>query len=359
MPTMNIPVIDNTSHEVLGRRDVEARDSAQTLSQADELEEQVRSVVPEVDLQTNEPRMREALDVVFRAAASETTILLRGESGTRKGVLAQAIHSHSPRAAHPFVTLHCPSPSAELLEIELFGRAQGASTCAVGDTVGKVAVAEGGTLFFDEIGDLPLALQPKLLRLLQQRCYERVGETQTRASSVRVLAATNRNLEAQLAAGRFLEDLYYQLNVTEVTVPPLRDRPADILPLAEHLLRFYARQNGKSISGFAEPVRDALLRYAWPGNIRELRNAIERGVILATGPVVALADLPSQIGNPNQAGQGAAVKPWAAGEPLTLDQMEAEYIRRILASTATIGEAATKLGIDPSTLYRKRKRYGI
>ncbi len=177
-------------------------------SQVDELEEQVRSVVPEVDLQTSEPRMREALDVAFKTAASEATILLRGESGTGKGVLARAIHARSQRAADPFVTLHCPSLSAELLESELFGHVQGAFTGAVRDTVGKVAVAEGGTLFLDEIGDLPLALQPKLLRLLQERCYERVGETQTRASNVRILAATNRNLEAELAAGRFREDLY-------------------------------------------------------------------------------------------------------------------------------------------------------
>ena len=142
-------------------------------------------------------------------------------------------------------------------------------------------------------------------------------------------------------------------------MPPLRDRPCDILPLAEHLLRFFARQNGKSISGFAKQVRDAILRYPWPGNVRELRNAIERGVILAAGPVIKLTDLPSQIGNPNQAGPGSAAQPSSVGEPLTLDQTEAEQIRRILASTATIEEAATKLGIDPSTLYRKRKKYGI
>ena len=356
---MNMLVIDDTSLDVLGHRDVEARDSTQTLSQVDALEQQVRSVVPEVELQTSEPRMREALDVAFKAAASEATILLRGESGAGKDVLARAIHARSPRAAHPLVTVHCAGLSADLLESELFGHVQGGLAGAVRDAVGKVALAEGGTLLLNEIGDLPPALQPKLLRLLQQRCYERMGESQTRASNIRVLAATNRNLEAELAAGRFLEDLYYELNVIEVTVPPLRDRPADILPLAEHLLRFYARQDGKSISGFAEPVRDALVRYAWPGNIRELRNAIERGVILAAGPVVALADLPSQIGNPNHAGPGAAAKPSAAGKSLTLEQMEAEHIRRILASTASIGEAATKLGINPSTLYRKRKRYGI
>ena len=328
-------------------------------AQVDELQEQVRSVVPEVELQTNEPKMREALDVVLKAAASEAPILLRGERGTGKGVLARTIHAHSRRHVNPFVTLHCPSRSVELLESELFGNAQAAFTGEVRDTVGKVIAAEGGTLFFDEIGDLPLALQPKLLRLLQERSYERVGETQTRASNVRILAATNRNLKAELAAGRFREDLYYCLNVIEVTVPPLRDRPGDILPLAEHLLRLFARQGGKPISGFAVPVRDAMLRYPWPGNIRELRNAIERGVILVSGPVVVLTDLPSQIDKPNQVGPGTAAVPWAVGQPLTLDQLEAAQIRRILASTATIEEAATKLGIDASTLYRKRKKYGI
>jgi NtrC-family two-component system response regulator AlgB len=303
--------------------------------------------------------MREALDVAFKTAASEAPILLRGESGAGKGVLAAAIHARSPRAAQRLVTVHCPGLSAELLESELFGCNHGGSNGAVRDTIGKVALAEGGTLFLNEIGDLPLGLQPKLLRLLQQRCYEQVGESQTRAANVRIVTATNRNLEADLAAGSFLEDLYYELNVIEVTVPPLRDRPADILPMAEHLLRFYAQQAGKAISGFDEPVRDALMHYAWPGNIRELRNAIERGVILATGPVITLPDLPSQIGHPHPTGIGNGARLGIAGEATTLEQMEAEHIRRILASTASIGEAATKLGINPSTLYRKRKKYGI
>jgi two-component system, NtrC family, response regulator AlgB len=321
-------------------------------SQVDELEEQVRSVVPEVDLQSREPKMREVLDVAFKTAATEAIILLCGESGTGKGVLARAIHARSQRAAGPFVTVACPSLSAELLESELFGHVQGAFTGAVRDTTGKVAAADGGTLFLDEIGDLPLPLQPKLLRLLQERCYERVGETQTRASDVRVLAATNRNLQAEMVAGRFREDLFYRLNVIEVTLPPLRGRPADILPLAEHLLRFFVRQTGKAISAFAEPARDAMLHYPWPGNIRELRNAVERGVILAPGPLVELNHLPSQIGSPGPSSQDA-------NQPLTLEQIEAEHIRRVLAATATIEDAAIQLGIDPSTLYRKRKKYGI
>jgi NtrC-family two-component system response regulator AlgB len=320
--------------------------------QVEDLEEQVRSVTPEVDLQTNEPLMRQALDIAFKTAASEATIMLCGESGTGKGVVARTIHARSPRAAGPFVTISCPSLSAELLESELFGHVQGAFTGAVRDTIGKVAVAEGGTLFLDEIGDLPLALQPKLLRLLQEKCYERLGETRTRAGNVRVIAATNRNLETEITAGRFREDLFYRLNVIEVTLPPLRQRPADILPLAEHLLRFFARQNGKTVSGFSEATRLAIARYTWPGNIRELRNAVERGVILASGPYVETSDLPSQIGDGGRT-------PGNMAETMTLEQIEADHIRRILDSTGTIEEAAAKLGIDPSTLYRKRKKYGI
>jgi NtrC-family two-component system response regulator AlgB len=317
-----------------------------------ELEAQVRSIVPEADLQTEEPAMRQALDLALKAAASDATILLHGESGTGKGVLARTIHAHSPRRAGPFVTVNCPSLSAELLESEMFGHVRGAFTGAVRDTVGKVTVAEGGTLFLDEVGDLPPPLQPKLLRLLQEKRYERVGDTQTHGSDVRIVAATGRNLEADVAAGRFREDLLYRLNVIDVALPPLRQRARDILPLAEHLLRFFARQAGKALSGFTEEVRAAFLRYPWPGNVRELRNAIERGVILAAEPLVGLADLPTQIGAPPRPGI-------EVGGRVTLEQLEAEHIRRVLAGVATIEEAAEVLGIDPSTLYRKRKRYGL
>ena len=318
-----------------------------------DLEEQVRSVVPEADLQTQEPAMRQALDIAFKVAPTEASVLIRGESGTGKGVLARAIHARGPRAAGPFVTVHCPSLSSELLESELFGHVRGAFTGAVRDTAGKVAAAEGGTLFLDEIGDLPLAMQPKLLRLLQEKRYERVGETRTRASNVRILAATNRDLQGGVAAGTFREDLLYRLNVIELVMPPLRQRRADILPLAEHLLGFFGRAMGKPAGSFTDPARAALLRYPWPGNVRELRNAIERGVILAPDPEIGLADLPTQVG---------ATHPLSAmevGGAVTLEQLEAEHIRRVLAATPTIDQAAVTLGIDPSTLYRKRKRYGL
>ncbi len=322
-------------------------------SQVEALEERVRTIVPEADLRTQEPIMQQALDVVFRAAPTEATILIRGESGTGKSVVSRAIHARSQRAAAPFITIHCPSLSAELLESELFGHVRGAFTGAVQDTLGKVAAAEGGTLFLDEIGDLPLALQPKLLRLLQEKRYERVGETRTRVCDVRILAATNRDLQAAVAAGTFREDLWYRLNVIEVILPPLRQRRKDIPPLADHLLHFFARQTTRQIEGFTEEAMSALLRYPWPGNMRELRNAIERGVILTPGPLVGLSDLPAQI--------GATLPPCTmeVGGAITLEQLEEEHIRRVLANTATLEEAATVLGIDPSTLYRKRKRFGF
>ena len=257
------------------------------------------------------------------------------------------------RAAAPFVTVHCPSLSVELLETELFGHVRGAFTGAVQDTVGKAAAAEGGTLFLDEIGDLPVGLQPKLLRLLQEKQYERVGEAETRSSDVRIIAATNHDLEAAVARGAFREDLLYRLNVIELALPPLRERQDDILPLAEHLLQFLARQAGRTVQGFTEEARAALLRHSWPGNVRELRNAVERGLILSTGPQVGLSDLPAQVEAPVER------HALELGHAVTLEHLEAEHIRRILAAAPTMEEAAVLLGIDPSTLYRKRKRYGL
>jgi NtrC-family two-component system response regulator AlgB len=315
------------------------------------LEGQVRTVIPEAELKTCAPAMQQALDLALKAAPSEASILLRGESGTGKGVLARVIHAHSRRAQAAFVTLSCPSLSAELLESELFGHVKGAFTGAIKDTVGKVVVAEGGTLLLDEIGDLPPPLQPKLLRLLQEKSYERLGDPHTRQADVRILAATSRNLESAVAEGRFREDLLYRLNVIEVTLPPLRQRPGDILPLAGHLLRFFAQQSGKVLTGFTDEARKLLQSHSWPGNVRELRNAVERGVILASSEQVGPADLPGQVGSTRT---GIEV-----GGRVSLEQLEIEHIRRVLASAGTIEEAAAILGIDPATLYRKRKRHEI
>jgi NtrC-family two-component system response regulator AlgB len=316
------------------------------------LEEQMRSATPEMDLQTQEPAMQQALDLAFQVASSEATVLLRGESGTGKGVLARAIHERSSRANGPFVIVHCPSLSGELLESELFGHVKGAFTGAVRDTEGKVAAAEGGTLFLDEIGDLPPPVQPKLLRLLQDRSYERVGETNTRIANVRIIAATNRDLAAEVAANRFREDLYYRLNVIDIDLPPLRHRSRDVLPLAKHLLAFFVRQTGKAVRSFTPDAEAALLRHTWPGNVRELRNAIERGVILSSGATLDRVHLPGQVGNPPP----PRVE---VGGAVTLEALEAEHIRCVLANSPSLEEAAATLGIDPSTLYRKRKRYGL
>jgi two-component system, NtrC family, response regulator AlgB len=313
------------------------------------LEERVEQLAPEVELDTDEPTVKQALEVAYRVAPTEATVLLRGESGTGKGVLARTIHARSTRANRPFVTVHCPSLSAELLESDLFGHVKGAFTGAVADKAGKVDAAGGGTLFLDEIGDLPLTLQPKLLRLIQDRVYERVGEPVARTADVRIMAATNRDLEAEVRTGRFREDLFYRLNVIEITLPPLRVRRKDVLPLARHLLAFFARRAGKAIGGFTADVETAFGAYSWPGNVRELRNAVERGVILATGSAIGLEHLPGQL-------TSSAPKRVDLGGPVTLDELEAEHIRRVVASAPSLDEAAKTLGIDPSTLYRKRKR---
>jgi two-component system, NtrC family, response regulator AlgB len=321
-----------------------------------ELEEHVRSEVPEAELDSPDPAVRRTIDVAHRVAATNAPVLLRGENGTGKGVLARAIHTWSKRADGPFITVSCPSLGAELLESDLFGHVRGAFTGAVRDTGGKVAAAEGGTLFLDEIGDLPLSLQPKLLRFLQERQYERVGETRTREADVRLVAATNHDLETSIASGAFREDLYYRLNVVELTLPPLGAR-SDRLDLADRLLAFFARQTGRRLTGFTAEARDALGKHPWPGNLRELRNTIERAAILAEGPEVGLADLPERIGRAARgADEAASVE---LGGSVSLERLESEHIRRIISTSPSLDAAARTLGIDPSTLYRKRKQYGL
>jgi NtrC-family two-component system response regulator AlgB len=239
-----------------------------------------------------------------------------------------------------------------LLESELFGHVKGAFTGAVADTFGKVAAADGGTLFLDEIGELPWEIQPKLLRLLQEREYERVGEARPRRANVRVIAATNRPLGDEVRAGRFREDLFYRLNVISLALPGLRERPADLARFAESYRRFFAARLGKKIGGFAPDVAAALAAYRWPGNLRELRNVIERAVILAAGETIELADLPEEF--------GAQTDPaLVVGARVTLEALETEHIRKILTSARSLDEAARILGIDPATLYRKRQKLGL
>src|SRR6185295_15284857 len=245
-----------------------------------DLEHTLAQEVPEADLETSSPKMRAVLDTLARAAAADAPVLLRGESGTGKGVLARAVHAQSSRAAAPFVTVNCPTLSDDLLASELFGHARGAFTGAVRDQPGRVEAAEGGTLFLDEIGEISPSLQAKLLRFLQEHQFERVGENHTRRADVRVLAATNRNLEEDVKAGRFREDLLFRINVVEVSVPPLRERGEDVVRLARRFLEFFARAARRRPMELSPEAETALAQYAWPGNVRELRNAIERAVIL-------------------------------------------------------------------------------
>jgi NtrC-family two-component system response regulator AlgB len=307
---------------------------------------------PPVDLESADPVTQRSLEIAFKAAATPASILLLGPSGTGKSVLAREIHSRSAQRDAAFVTVSCPSLSRELLESDLFGHVKGSFTGAVADTLGKVAAADGGTLFLDEIGELPPELQPKLLRLLQEREYERVGDTKPRRATVRVIAATNRTLADEVRAGRFREDLFYRLNVISVVLPGLRERPADLARFADSYRKFFSARLGKKISAFSPAVAAAFAGYKWPGNLRELRNVIERATILAAGDTIELCDLPEEFG----------VKPdpaVAVGARVTLDALETEHLKRILALSHNLDEAARTLGIDPATLYRKRQKLGL
>ncbi|HSA95439.1 MAG TPA: sigma-54 dependent transcriptional regulator, partial [Acidobacteriota bacterium] len=286
-----------------------------------------------------------------QAAASEANLLLRGESGTGKTVLARAIHSWSGRAGRPFNIVSCPSIPSELLESELFGHVKGAFTGAIRDNPGRIAASDGGTLLLDEIGDLPLALQPKLLRFIQDREYERVGDIVPRKADVRLIAATNTELEEAIKAGRFREDLYYRLNVITIEIPPLRARPEDVPTLADKLLVFHGRNNHRSFLGFTEEALQALTAYGWPGNVRELSNAVERAAILCRTDRIGVECLPASV-------VGVELEP-RIGDAVSLEKIEEIHIRRVLATAKSLQEASAILGVDPATLWRRRKKFGL
>jgi NtrC-family two-component system response regulator AlgB len=301
---------------------------------------------------TSDPQMVRLMEVAKKSASSDATILMLGESGTGKSALARQIHRWSARAKEPFVTVSCPSLSRDLLESELFGHMKGAFTGAVATTWGKVAAADRGTLFLDEIGELPLEIQPKLLRLLQEREYERLGEAKIRMANVRVIAATNRNLKEAVSRGTFREDLLYRLDVISLSLPPLRERPGDILAIAGNQLKQLSRQSGQPLRRFSEQARHVMERYSWPGNIRELRNVIERATILSSGDEIDLIDLPTSLSdNPNESP--------ALGGSYSVEEIEAEHIRQVLRRSKNLQQAATVLGLDPTTLLRKRKSLNL
>jgi NtrC-family two-component system response regulator AlgB len=302
-------------------------------------------------LESHNPAMRRALETARQAAESDATILILGESGTGKNVLARAIHAWSPRSSGPFVTIPCMTLAEHLLESELFGHVKGAFTGAWKDKPGRLEAAAGGTLFLDEVGELAPELQAKLLRLLEERRFERVGDARTIEVDARIVAATNRELEVEMSAGRFRADLFYRLAVVSLRIPPLRERREDLSKLVDHLLATLATRYRHTPPRLEEAARDVLAAYDWPGNVRELANALERALVLSRGEVLSAESLPDAVLAPDRHA--------AADLSLSLEEVERRHVQQVLASSATLEEAAARLGIDPTTLWRKRKRWGL
>lgn len=317
----------------------------------DSLQSTLEQLHPEVELATSDAGMRHALSMAREAAASDVTVLLVGESGTGKSLIARMIAKWSSRPDKPFNTVSCPAIPSCLLESELFGHRRGAFTGAVKDSTGRVAASEGGTLFLDEIGDLPLELQPKLLRFLQDHEYEKIGDPVTRKANVRVIAATSVDLQQAVEAGKFRQELYYRMNVFEISIPPLRERRDDVVGLANHFLGFFSAQNHRKISEFSNEALAALRAHDWPGNVRELRNIVERSVILCHESSVQIDHLPTSFRDKQ--------KPVAIGEAIAISAVEEAHIRGVLAKAKSLEEASRILGIDTATLWRRRKEYNI
>jgi len=298
-------------------------------------------------------QMLEVISLVRRVAASEATVLIRGESGTGKELIAKAIHFAGPRAARALIRVNCAALPEALLESELFGHEKGAFTGAVATRKGRFELADGGTLFLDEIGDLPLHLQAKLLRVLQEKEFERVGSNQTLKVNVRLLSATHRDLEALIKSGRFREDLYYRLNVVTIVLPPLRERRQDIPGLMDHFLKHFAEKNGKAVRGFSHDARQALLRYDYPGNVRELENLIERAVVLTRNDVIGRGDLPLTL-------EESEEKIDKENLTAAVEGLERQMIKEALTRAGGIQtRAADSLGITERALRYKLKKYGL
>ncbi len=297
---------------------------------------------------TRNPRMIELMGLAERVADTPLTVLIEGESGTGKELFAQLIHEKSSRSKQAFVKINCAALPENLLESELFGHVRGAFTGAHQDRVGRFELADRGTIFLDEIGEMPLALQAKLLRVLQSSEFERLGESVTRRVDVRVVAATNRDLPEEIAAGKFREDLFYRLNAVRLKIPPLRERREDIPLLAAHFIRRYARPESAERMRLSSNALAAIAAYPWRGNVRELENVVSRAVFLARGDEIEPDDLPEDFRTTTPAEQ-----------PLSLEEVEREHILRVIAESDSYEEAARKLNIDPATLWRKRKKYNL
>src|SRR5216110_2533372 len=304
------------------------------------------------------PALREVLDTIKQVAPSSANILIEGESGTGKELAAHAIHNLSRRSKAKFVVVHCAALSLQLLESELFGHEKGAFTGAHERRIGRFEQANGGTLFLDEVAEIDPSPQVKLLRVLsEERAFERVGGNQTLRADVRLIAATNKNLEQLVREGKFRDDLFFRLNVVRITMPPLRERKEDIPILVRGFLRHFCKENNKPLLDLAPDAMDALLTYDWPGNVREVRTAIEHGVVMATGPKITLRDLPMAVRQAARAASPSGVSAQAFGEktsPLDLHETERKLIAQALAATnGNVTAAAKKLGISRRTLHRK------
>ncbi len=300
--------------------------------------------------------MQEVFDTIRQVAVSRATVLIQGESGTGKELVAKAIHQLSPRSKGPFIAVHCAALSENLLESELFGHEKGAFTGAMERRIGRFEKADGGSLFLDEISEIDAAVQVKILRALEERQIERVGGDTPVDVDTRLIAATNRDLKDMVDQGDFREDLFYRLYVVVITLPPLRDRQDDILLLLNHYLAVFNEENSKQIEGFTAAAYEMLSAYAWPGNIRELRNLVERMVVLARGNVIDVKDIPAQVRGAVQ-GEGGEVR---IDADLTVDEMEKRMIIQALEKTGgNRTKAAEKLGISRRTLHRKLNQYGI
>jgi two-component system response regulator HydG len=304
------------------------------------------------------PSMTAVLDLVDRIRASDATVLVTGESGTGKELVARAIHAGGPRAGRPFVAVNCAAVPETLLESELFGHVRGAFTDARTNEPGLFVAAQGGTIFLDEIGDLPLAVQPKLLRVLQERRIRPVGGSAERAVDVRVIAATNRDLETAVEEGSFRQDLYYRINVVHIALPPLRARASDILPLAVSFVAAAARRTGKDVVGIAPAAAERLMAYPWPGNIRELQNCIEHAVALARLEQISADDLPEKVRTFKST--HVLVAGDDPSELVPLEQVERRYIARVMEVVGGNKSAAARiLGLDRKRLYRMLERLGL
>ena len=305
--------------------------------------------------------MERLLAQVRRAASTDATVLVSGESGTGKEVVARLLHRLSPRAAGPFVGVHCAALAETLLESELFGHERGAFTGAVRRKLGRVELADGGTLFLDEVGEIPPSVQTKLLRVLQEREIQRVGGEETLKVDVRIVSATHRDLAAEVKAGRFREDLFYRLHIVPLTLPPLRERPEDVPALVAHFIQKHGPRTNRRVQGASEDALAALARHAWPGNVRELENVVEQALVFAEGEVLQAADLPAHLTGAAGRTQGALPVP-TGDRPLPdiLEDLERQLIARAYEKAGGVKtETARLLGIKTSALYYKLEKYGF